>query len=183
MACHLFCSRCSGSRLWTTWPSSQLLITATCRRHVFRHDRCRHIWDDRQNVTTQKHHCRRNKCRLCNTVSLLLTNYTIPPAQLIPNDGINSGPICSQHRFNLDKPQSHLQPKTSSVDGCRGCCVRITTRPSKRRCSNDVMSFFVLSCNYCFYLRRIVLVHIKLNPVCIFQLNISSRDEHTPIWH
>ena len=28
-------------------------ISPTCRRHVGRHDICRDIWDDRQNVTTQ----------------------------------------------------------------------------------------------------------------------------------
>ena len=90
----------------------------------------------------------------------------------------------SQYRSNLDKPQ---QPSIAQDLLCRRVC-RVW-RPHYYKAVKtalwcDEMSIF-LSCatSLCFYRRRIVVVHIKVNPVCIFQLNISLRDKYTPIWH
>ena len=85
------------------------------RRHVGRHDRCRHIWDDRQNVTTQSIIVGGINVGSCNTVPLLTnikTRFTNMTTALI-------AALCSQHRFNLDKPQ---QPSIAQDLLCRRVC-------------------------------------------------------------
>ena len=139
-------------------------MSATCRRNSQLSGRGLPSWEGPVLLTygshrwcrwqsSWTHHCRRNKCRLCNTVPLL-TNYT--PAQPLPNDGINSGPMQPTSVQSRQTPAAIYSPRPPlSTD-----VADVASALSQGRQSGvEVMmwcGFFCLVHTLCFYRRRML---------------------------